>query len=54
MFSVLNNRKQKIVSGYQICFIIIIFILDNRKLFLKTVVKQTLNILEFSNESMVI
>ena len=27
MFSILNNIKQKIVYGYQICFIIIIIII---------------------------
>ena len=40
LFSIFKKIKQKIISKYQTCFlIIIIIVLKNKKLFLKTVVK---------------
>ena len=43
---ILKNKKQKITSYYQMCFLVFFF-LENKKLFSKIVIKQTLNHLGF-------
>ena len=45
IFSILKNKKQKTVFDCQTCFFGFVFVMDNKKLFSKTIVKQTLILL---------
>ena len=47
IFFIFKNKKQKTVFGCKTGFPIYIFFIENKKQFLKTIVKYALNVLNF-------